>query len=92
MLRVRGSQIAPERQLPQAGIELIGIDCAAADAQVRRADGAVAEVAAAQDETTLRSPIAGEVAKVLARVGEPERGGIVTSRRWAEFAALGSRR
>ena len=28
------------------------------------------EVAAAQDETTLRSPVAGEVAKVLARVGE----------------------
>ena len=45
-------------------------DRAAADAQVRRADGAVAEVAAAQDETTLRSPVAGEVAKVLARVGE----------------------
>ncbi|MDT8267567.1 ATP phosphoribosyltransferase regulatory subunit, partial [Roseomonas sp. DSM 102946] len=34
VLRVRGSQIAPERQLPQAGIELIGIDCAAADAEV----------------------------------------------------------
>ena len=45
-------------------------DRAAADAQVRRADGAVAEVAAAQDETTLRSPVAGEVAKVLARPGE----------------------
>lgn len=34
VLRVRGSQIAPERQLPQAGIELIGVDCAAADAEV----------------------------------------------------------
>ena len=51
-------------------------DRAAADAQVRRADGAVAEVAAAQDETTLRSPVAGEVAKVLARVGELSPAGV----------------
>ena len=51
-------------------------DRAAADAQVRRADGAVAEVAAAQDETTLRSPVAGEVAKVLARVGERSPAGV----------------
>lgn len=32
-LRVRGSQIAPERQVAQAGIELIGPDSAAADAE-----------------------------------------------------------
>ncbi len=34
VLRVRGTQIAPERQVPQAGIELIGTDAAAADAEV----------------------------------------------------------
>lgn len=34
VLRVRGSQLAPARQLPQAGIELIGVDSAAADAEV----------------------------------------------------------
>ena len=31
---VRGTQIAPERQLPQVGVELIGSDAAAADAEV----------------------------------------------------------
>ena len=34
VLRVRGTQLAPERQVPQAGIELIGADAAAADAEV----------------------------------------------------------
>jgi ATP phosphoribosyltransferase regulatory subunit len=34
VLRVRGSQLAPGRQLPQAGIELIGADSADADAEV----------------------------------------------------------
>ena len=43
---------------------------AAAEAQTRRAAGAVAEVEAAQAETQLRSPVGGEVAKVLAREGE----------------------
>ena len=33
-LRVRGSQIAPDRQVPQAGIELIGSDAPAADAEI----------------------------------------------------------
>ena len=33
-LRVRGSQIAPERQVAQAGIELLGVDSAAADAEI----------------------------------------------------------
>ncbi len=33
-LRVRGSQIAPERQVAQAGIELIGCDSPAADAEI----------------------------------------------------------
>ncbi|MEN9498237.1 MAG: hypothetical protein RIS83_56 [Pseudomonadota bacterium] len=34
VLRVRGTQLAPERQLPQAGIELIGSDAIEADAEV----------------------------------------------------------
>lgn len=34
VLRVRGTQLAPERQLPQAGIELIGVDTPEADAEV----------------------------------------------------------
>ncbi len=33
-LRVRGTQLAPARQLAQAGVELIGSDSAAADAEV----------------------------------------------------------
>ncbi|MBW8270972.1 ATP phosphoribosyltransferase regulatory subunit [Caldovatus aquaticus] len=34
VLRVRGTQLAPERQLPQAGVELIGAASAEADAEV----------------------------------------------------------
>ncbi|HEY8612479.1 MAG TPA: ATP phosphoribosyltransferase regulatory subunit [Roseomonas sp.] len=34
VLRVRGTQIAPGRQLPQLGVELIGVDSAEADAEV----------------------------------------------------------
>jgi ATP phosphoribosyltransferase regulatory subunit len=34
VLRVRGTQLAPERQLPQTGIELIGPDLPEADAEV----------------------------------------------------------
>ena len=45
-------------------------DRSAASAQARQAAGVVAEVQAAQAETELKSPVAGEVAKVLARTGE----------------------
>lgn len=34
VLRVRGTQLAPERQLPQAGVELIGGEAPEADAEV----------------------------------------------------------
>ncbi|WP_419897948.1 ATP phosphoribosyltransferase regulatory subunit [Roseomonas sp. USHLN139] len=34
VLRIRGTQLAPERQIPQAGIELIGPDSPEADAEV----------------------------------------------------------
>ena len=33
-LRVRGNQLAPDRQMAQAGIELIGTDFVAADAEI----------------------------------------------------------
>lgn len=45
-------------------------DKAAANAQARQVAGVVAEVEAAKAETELKSPVAGEVAKVLARAGE----------------------
>lgn len=45
-------------------------DRAAANAQARQVAGVVAEVQAAQAETELRSPVGGEVAKVLAKPGE----------------------
>jgi len=45
-------------------------DKAAANAQARQVAGVVAEAEAAKAETELKSPVAGEVAKVLAKVGE----------------------
>jgi HlyD family secretion protein len=45
-------------------------DRSAANAQARQVAGVVAEVQAAKAETELKSPVAGEVAKVLARPGE----------------------
>ena len=45
-------------------------DQSAAAAQARQVDGVIAEVKAAEAETQLRSPVAGEVAHVLAKVGE----------------------
>jgi HlyD family secretion protein len=45
-------------------------DKAAAAGQVQQVTGVLAEVRAAQAETELKSPVAGEVAKVLAKVGE----------------------
>lgn len=45
-------------------------DKAAAEAQARQVQGVVQEVEAAKSETELKSPVAGEVAKVLARAGE----------------------
>ncbi|THF62292.1 HlyD family efflux transporter periplasmic adaptor subunit [Pseudothauera nasutitermitis] len=45
-------------------------DRAAAEAQARQVEGVIAEVEAARVETRLRSPVGGEVAQVLARVGE----------------------
>lgn len=51
-------------------------DQAAAAAQARQVAGVVQEVEAARAETTLASPVAGEVAKVLAKVGELSPAGV----------------
>ena len=68
----QAGQIAAQAQAARAQYDMAargarGEDKAAAEAQTRRAAGAVAEVEAAQAETQLRSPVGGEVAKVLAR-------------------------
>ncbi|NKC33750.1 ATP phosphoribosyltransferase regulatory subunit [Falsiroseomonas selenitidurans] len=58
VLRVQGTQLAPARQLPQAGIELIGAESAAADAEVAavaaEALGAVGILGASLDITLPR--------------------------------------
>lgn len=36
VLRVKGSQLRPERQFVQCGVELIGVDCVAADVEIIR--------------------------------------------------------
>lgn len=66
-------------------------DKAAAAAQARQVSGVVAEVEAAKAETELKSPVAGEVAKVFARPGElsPQGVAVVTvvdlQDQWAVF-------
>jgi HlyD family secretion protein len=66
----RDAALAAKAQYDMARIGARPEDKAAADAQVRQVGGVLAEAEAAQAETELRSPVAGEVAKVLARVGE----------------------
>ncbi len=51
-------------------------DKTAAEAQVRQVDGVIAEARAAEAETQLRSPVGGEVANVLAKVGELSPAGV----------------
>jgi ATP phosphoribosyltransferase regulatory subunit len=56
-LRVRGSQLMPERQIAQAGIELIGHDAAAADAEILlTAAAALAAVGLAEISVDLTAP------------------------------------
>jgi len=66
----RDAAIAAKAQYDMARIGARSEDKAAADAQVRQVAGVVAEAEAARAETELRSPVAGEVAKVLAKAGE----------------------
>ena len=69
----KGSQdaaLAARAQYDMARVGARDEDKAASAAQARQVAGAVAEVEVARAETELRSPLAGEVAKVLARAGE----------------------
>lgn len=66
----RDQALAAKAQYDLARAGARSEDQAAASAQARQVAGVVAEVKAAQAETELKSPVAGEVAKVLARTGE----------------------
>ena len=66
----RDQALAAKAQYDMARAGARPEDQAAAAAQARQVAGVVAEVQAVQAETELKSPVAGEVAKVLARVGE----------------------
>ena len=66
----RDQALAAKAQYDMARAGARPEDLAAAVAQARQVAGVVAEVEAAQAETELKSPVAGEVAKVLAKVGE----------------------
>lgn len=66
----RDAAVAARAQYDLARQGARGEDKAAAEAQARQVAGVVAEAQAAKAETELRSPVAGEVAKVLARAGE----------------------
>ena len=66
----RDQALTAKAQYDMARIGARPEDKAAANAQARQLAGVVAEVQAAQAETELKSPVAGEVAKVLAKVGE----------------------
>jgi HlyD family secretion protein len=66
----RDAAIAARAQYDMARAGARPEDRAAASAQARQVAGVVAEVEAAKAETELKSPVAGEVAKVLAKAGE----------------------
>lgn len=65
-----GATRAAKAQFEMAARGARSEDKAAAAAQVRQVEGVVQEVEAAKAETELRSPVAGTVAKVLAKAGE----------------------
>lgn len=71
-----GQTRAAKAQLDMAEAGARREDQAAAAAQARQVAGVVQEVEAARAETELRSPIGGEVAKVLAKVGELSPAGV----------------
>ena len=66
----RDGAIAAKAQYDMARMGARPEDKAAANAQARQVAGVVAEVQAAKAETELKSPVVGEVAKVLAKAGE----------------------
>ncbi len=71
-----GQTRAAKAQLDMAEAGARSEDKAAAAAQSRQVAGVVQEVEAARAETELRSPVAGQVAKVLAKVGELSPAGV----------------
>lgn len=85
-----GATRAARAQLEMAESGARTEDRAAAAAQARQVAGVVQEVQAAQAETELRSPVAGTVAKVLARAGElsPQGVAVVTVVDLADHWAL----
>lgn len=72
----RDGETAAKAQYEMAKTGARKEDKAAAQAQARQVAGVVAEVQAAKAETELKSPVAGEVAKVLAKVGEISPAGV----------------
>ena len=66
----RDQALTAKAQYDMARLGARSEDKAAANAQARQVAGVVAEAQAAKAETELKSPVAGEVAKVLAKVGE----------------------
>ncbi|MDI9235259.1 HlyD family secretion protein [Limnohabitans lacus] len=66
----RDQALAAQAQYEMARDGARSEDKQAAAAQARQLAGVVAEVQAAKAETELKSPVAGEVVKVLGRVGE----------------------
>ncbi|MDN3546646.1 MAG: HlyD family secretion protein [Roseateles asaccharophilus] len=75
----RASERQAEAAKAQWDMALAGAraeDQLAAAAQARQVAGLVQEVEAARAETQLKSPVAGEVAKVLAKVGELSPAGV----------------
>lgn len=66
----RDAAAAAKAQYDMARIGARPEDKDAANAQARQVAGVVAEIEAAKAETELKSPVSGEVAKVLAKAGE----------------------
>lgn len=66
----RDQALAAKAQYEMAASGARREDKSAAAAQARQVQGVVAEVEAAQAETELRSPVAGEITQVLAKQGE----------------------
>ncbi|GBU15308.1 membrane protein [Polaromonas sp.] len=66
----RDQTLAAKAQYDMARLGARAEDKAAANAQARQVAGVVAEVEAARVETELKSPVSGEIATVLAKVGE----------------------
>ncbi|MBN8925517.1 MAG: ATP phosphoribosyltransferase regulatory subunit [Rhodospirillales bacterium] len=91
-LRVRGSQLAPDRQIAQAGIELIGVDSAAADAEiVLVAAEALEAVGLTRVSFDLTLPTLVPVLLDEAGIGGPERAALARALDRKDAAAVAAR-